>query len=142
MIDENTKLEHGGSVKISGLWHAVGSSAMPSKLWCKIGDFRYPLRRMLSIIEAYEPPAPPPFNWSTGCATFGDDINAALTAQHGDPTIHTYAGEDAERYGLAAGHRVLAWHSDGKGWVRANLEILTRGTQWRKQPAAPQEATP
>ena len=112
---------------------------MPSKLWCKIGDFRYPLHQMLSIIEAYEPPAPPPFNWSTGCAAFGDDINAALTAQHGDPTIRTYAGEDAAQYGLTEDSRVLLWVDER--WINFLFEAISQGDQWRKQLPAPQEVT-
>ena len=41
MIDPNTKLEDGGRVKISGLWHAVEISSIPGKLCCKIGDDRH-----------------------------------------------------------------------------------------------------
>lgn len=112
---------------------------MPGILWCKIGDFRYPLRQMLSIIEAYEPPAPKPYDWSTGCATFGDDINAALTAQHGDPTIRKYEGEDTAQYGLTKDSRVLLWVD--KSWINFPAYAIGRGDQWRKQPAAPEGAT-
>jgi len=140
MINENTKLEHGGKVRISGLWHGVFciGTAAPEII---IGLAYVNAGHLKGVIEAYEPPAPPPYDWSTGCATFGDDINAALTARHGDPTIRTYAGEDPAQYGLTMEHRVLAWHPDGIGWVKTNLEILEHGTQWRKQLPAPQEVT-
>ena len=96
---------------------------------------------MLSIIEAYEPPESKPYDWSTGCATFGDDINAALTAQHGDPTIRTYAGEAAAQYGLKDTVTVLYWFISGSRWGTVQWYGLKIGDQWRKHPAAPQEVT-
>ena len=140
MINENTKLEHGGKVKISGLWHGVFCSgcAAPKII---IGLAYVNADHLNGVIEAYEPPEPKPYDWSTGCATFGDDINAALTAQHGDPTIRTYAGEDADQYGIMADTIVLSYFAKGATWLPYRFSVLDAGDQWRKLPAAPEGAT-
>jgi len=138
MINENTKLEHGGKVKISGLWHGVFCSGTTAPEII-IGSAYVNAGHLKGVIEAYEPPEPKPYDWSTGCATFGDDINAALTARHGDPTIRTYAGEDAAQYGLTEDSRVLLWVDER--WINFPFEAISQGDQWRKQPAAPEGAT-
>ena len=140
MIDENIKLEHGGKVKISGLWHGVFciGTAAPEII---IGLAYVNAGHLKGVIEEYQPPAPKPYDWSTGCATFGDDINAALTARHGDPTIRTYAGEDAAQYGLPEDCCILYFAIDGASWNRCDFDMLAMGDRWRKQPSAPEGAT-
>ena len=142
MIDPKTKLEHGGKVRISGVWHEVenGNPEAGSFLG-KIGDFYYPLQHMISVIEEYQPPTPKPYDWSTGCASFGDDINAALTARHSDPTMHTYTGQDPSRYGLHKDDWILRVCFKNHAWFSCQYKNIVIGDQWRKQPPAPKGST-
>ena len=158
MIDPNTKIEHGGSVKISGLWHAVEISSIPGKLCCKIGAYRWVVGDMLSVIEAYEPPKDAegsPYEWvSIGLWNPWNPFSSleaarvfkqALLQRYGDPTIRTYAGEDAEQYGLTGDSHVLYFDEhvddggDGDAWARSRFKNLETGNQWRKQPVLPNE---
>jgi hypothetical protein len=113
MIDKNTKLEDGGSVKISGVWHSVFCSST----------------------------APKPYDWSTDGESFGDDLNAALTARYGDPTTRTYSGEDAGRYGLNRKSSVLCFSRGDATWLECTFNDIDLGDQWRKQPPAPKGST-
>ena len=140
MIDKNTKLEHGGLAKISGVWHKVFcSSTAPPSILTSSGTVE--VHHLMEFIQDYDPPAPKPYDWSTDGESFGDDLNAALTARYGDPTTRIYDGEDAERYGLTEECFVLFYCHDPVSWARSRFMCLKDGDQWRKQPPAPKGST-
>ena len=150
MIDPNTEIQHGGRVRISGQWHDVKDHhAFQNMPNIEIGPISITAAQLMPVIEDYEQPKPKPFEWverqiykdiENRVTTF-TSINAALTATHGDPTIHTYRGEESAQFGFDNSNaRVLYWHEDKLQWYTGQWTGLRQGEQWRKLPAGP-EAT-
>ena len=140
MIDKNTRLEHGGLAKILGVWHSVFcSSTAPPSILTSSGTVE--VHHLMEFIQDYDPPAPKPYDWSTDGESFGDDLNAALTARYGDPTTRTYSGEDAGRYGLNRKSSVLCFSRGDATWLECTFNDIDLGDQWRKQPPAPKGST-
>ena len=104
----------------------------------------------MSVIEEYKEPELV-FEWLDKTESLFADrgetslqtINRKLTARYGDPTIRTYAGEDAEQYGLTGDSHVLYFDEyvggDGDAWARSRFKNLDVGAVWRKQPVLPNE---
>lgn len=147
MIDENTKLEVGGRVKISGVWHEVHLRDSGNPVVCLGKDpraHRIPANRLMEVIEEYAEPEEAPYEWLYETWTPLADVqpsvvslNAGLTALYGDPRIRTYSGEDSARYGLTEDCFVLYYCQDNVSWARRRFRYLEAGVKWRKQPASP-----
>ena len=140
MIDQNTQLEAGGRVRISGVWHPLEGGDIPH---ITVKGEGWTARAIVQFIEEYEPPKPKaePFPWTDGLLEgfAHPHLDAALTERQGDPTHRTYANENAEDFGLLGSSDVLLWACalPDERWIECEFRHLEEGDVWRLQPAAP-----
>ena len=145
MIDQSTELKAGGKVRISGVWvEIIDNGILVPNMNIASGD----LPRLIHFIEAYEPPAAKvePYEWikAEDLIRLGSpkNLSEVLTERYGDPTIRTYADENADQFGITGATDVLVWVSAPNPcrWMESEFSFLNEGDQWRLQPAAPKGA--
>jgi hypothetical protein len=140
--------EKGGKVQISGKWYEILGVHPYDKHQPVCISLKHGARWVWEdIIQGYEAPTPPPFEWlpphynidrSRNNLDRRASINAWLTETYGDPTVHTYNGEPAEQFGLTPSSPVLRWINN-ESWLGCWYKHLHHGQRWRKQPPAPKE---
>ncbi len=143
------KYETGGKVKISGKWYELEYQS--DTRWHIKGKGWLNKAWLDDFVEAYEPPQPDAYEWVKSVGdqvdrsfawmqqhdSLRDRINLFLTETYGDPTVHTYNGEEPEEFGLKPKGLILVWA--GFMWISLRYADLEHCDQWRKQPPPPTE---